>query len=189
MAAVRRSGRVTPAVLLVLALLAPAVAACSSSSKPAASGGTSAASSPTGAAGSSTGATGQTTTVTVTEKEFSLTPSQTQFAPGSYTFVASNGGSVTHALAISGPGVSTTQTSSVPPGGSARFTVTLQQGSYELWCPIDDHKALGMDLHIQVGGAASGSPTASGSATTSSTATGSPMTSSAAGATASSSAY
>ncbi|MCC9307812.1 copper-binding protein [Kitasatospora sp. RB6PN24] len=158
MTAVRRSSSVIPATLLALALLATATA-CSSGKAPAAGSG-----SPT--------AGGQGTTVTVTEKEYSLGLSQTQFTPGSYTFVADNAGTVAHALAISGPGVSLTQTPTISPGGKAQFTVTLQQGGYELWCPVDSHKALGMDTHIQVGAAGSASPTAGGAATTSSGTTG-----------------
>ncbi|MGC0318567.1 plastocyanin [Kitasatospora acidiphila] len=162
MAAVCRSRGLTPAALLTLAVLATATA-CSSGKAPAPG------SSPTGP-GSSPTAGGQAATVTVTEKEYSLGLSQTQVAPGTYTFVADNAGTIAHALAISGPGVSPTQTSAISPGSKAQFTVTLQQGSYELWCPIDGHKALGMDTHIRVGAAGSTSP--SGGATPSSTGAG-----------------
>lgn len=91
--------------------------------------------------------------MTVDEKEFSLTLSRTAFTVGTYTFVATDVGQVAHALAISGPGVSTTQTDTISPGGSARLTVTLEPGSYELWCPVGDHKGLGMDTHITVSAA------------------------------------
>jgi uncharacterized cupredoxin-like copper-binding protein len=162
MTAVRRS-RCVPAATLLLLLPLAAATACSSGSKAPAPGSSPPAGSPT--------ATGQAATVTVTEKEYSLGLSQTQFAPGSYTFVANNAGTVAHALAIAGPGVAATQTSAISPGGKAQLTVTLQQGSYELWCPIDGHRALGMDTHIQVGGAGSPSPTA-GATTPTSTGTG-----------------
>jgi uncharacterized cupredoxin-like copper-binding protein len=88
--------------------------------------------------------------VTVTETEYALQLSQTSFKPGTYTFMAKDAGHVSHALAISGPGVPTAQTSTIGPGSSANLTVTLQKGSYELWCPVDSHKGLGMDTHIQV---------------------------------------
>ncbi|GAA1952624.1 hypothetical protein [Kitasatospora viridis] len=162
MAAERRSRTVVPALLLALALpAAPLLTACSSSKSSGTASSTPATTAPATTSGPSS-STAAGTTVTVTEKEFSLALSQSQFAPGSYTFVGDNTGSVTHALAISGPGVSTVQTSSIPPGSKAQFTVTLQAGSYELWCPIDGHKALGMDTHIQVGGAST-SPSNTGS--------------------------
>jgi uncharacterized cupredoxin-like copper-binding protein len=36
------------------------------------------------------------------------------------------------------------------PGDSAELTVTLQKGSYEVWCSVDSHKEQGMDLTIDV---------------------------------------
>jgi plastocyanin len=75
---------------------------------------------------------------------------------------------VGHALAITGPGVPATRTDVLSPGGTAQLTVTLQAGSYELWCPVDGHKGLGMDTHIQVGAAATGTtPSPSTSTSTS----------------------
>jgi hypothetical protein len=53
----------------------------------------------------------------------------------------------------------------IPPGGKALLTVALKAGSHELWCPVDGHKALGMDTRIQVGGsgsAPSSSPSSGG---------------------------
>ncbi|GGQ53344.1 copper-binding protein [Kitasatospora griseola] len=151
---VRRSSVLTRTALVAAALMAAATACSSNGKSPTATN------SPTGGA---TG--GPAGTVTVTEKEYSLGFSEMQLTPGSHTFVAHNAGTTDHALAISGPGVATMQTSPIPPGGDAQFTVTLQQGSYELWCPIDDHKALGMDAHVQVGAGGTGSPAPTGGAT------------------------
>ncbi|MER5619091.1 hypothetical protein [Streptomyces sp. NPDC002215] len=94
--------------------------------------------------------------------------SQAQVAAGTVTFVVDNAGTLAHALAVSGSGVSEAHTSTIPPGGTSRLTVTLQPGSYELWCPIDKHKELGMDTHLQVGGNGPAS-TAPGSAAASAT--------------------
>jgi hypothetical protein len=33
------------------------------------------------------------------------------------------------------------------------LTVTLQPGRYEIHCPVDGHKTMGMDTHFTVGGA------------------------------------
>ncbi|WP_052434938.1 hypothetical protein [Streptacidiphilus melanogenes] len=146
-------GRLRPGLVVLALLVSVATAACSSSkSSNSASQPTtpSAAATTAAATGASAGATGGATTVTVTETEFTLHLSQTSFTPGSYTFVAKDDGHVSHALAIAGPGVPTTQTGTLDPGSSANLTVTLQKGSYELWCPVDSHKSLGMDTHIQV---------------------------------------
>ena len=42
------------------------------------------------------------------------------------------------------------KTPTISPGASTAVTVTLQKGSYEVYCPVDSHKAMGMDLHITV---------------------------------------
>jgi uncharacterized cupredoxin-like copper-binding protein len=90
------------------------------------------------------------TSVTASEKEFSITLSQTTFKAGTYTFHVTNAGSFGHNLTIKGPGVDTKATSALQPGQSGTLTVTLQTGSYELWCSVDSHKEQGMDLNITV---------------------------------------
>ena len=110
-----------------------------------------AASSPAAAApASSTSATATGTTVDVTEKEFSITLAQSTFQPGMYTFAVTNQGQFPHNLTIEGPGVDTTATATLQPGQSGDVTVTLQSGSYELWCSVDSHKDRGMDMTITV---------------------------------------
>lgn len=138
----------TTGALLVLA-------GCSSSSTSASLGTAGTAGTAPGSAAATTGGHVSGTSVTVDETEFALHLSQTSFPPGAYTFVAEDHGKISHALAIQGPGVPATQTKVLSPGGTAQLTVTLQAGSYDLWCPVDSHKELGMDTHIQVGGTAS----------------------------------
>lgn len=93
--------------------------------------------------------------VTVQMTEFHLALSRQTFTPGTYTFVAVNAGQTVHAIEVDGPGVSDQRTpGDVRPGQSASLTVTLQPGSYELYCPVDGHKSKGMDTHFTVAGAA-----------------------------------
>jgi uncharacterized cupredoxin-like copper-binding protein len=107
--------------------------------------------SPAPTAAATSGGGGQGTVVTVDEVDFKLNLSTTTFEPGTYTFVAKNTGQSTHALEIDGPGVADKKSDTIAPGASTMLTVTLQKGSYELYCPVDGHKALGMDTHITVG--------------------------------------
>lgn len=102
-----------------------------------------------GTSASAAGA-GPGTNVTVKETEYHLALSQSGFKAGTYTFKAEDQGTVSHALAINGPGVSTQQTSTVSPGGSTDLTVTLQKGTYQLYCPIPGHRQLGMQTTIKV---------------------------------------
>jgi uncharacterized cupredoxin-like copper-binding protein len=77
--------------------------------------------------------------------DFHLALSRESFPPGIYTFLAMNAGQTEHALVIAGPDVAGKRTPVLQPGQSAKLTTTLQPGSYELYCPVDGHKADGMD--------------------------------------------
>ncbi|MGW2491182.1 plastocyanin/azurin family copper-binding protein [Streptomyces sp. NPDC001606] len=99
----------------------------------------------------SSGTAGSGTRVTVTETEYALKLSRSSFTPGTYTFVSDNAGHITHALSIDGPGVEDAHTKTIAGGQHATLTVTLKKGTYDLYCPVDGHKQLGMDQHITVG--------------------------------------
>ena len=100
------------------------------------------------AAPAGSGSTG--TVVTANESDFKISLSSATFTPGRYTFIAKNVGQTAHALEIDGPGVSDRKTPTISPGASTPVTAALQKGSYEVYCPVDSHKAMGMDLHITV---------------------------------------
>ena len=103
-------------------------------------------------------------TVNLTLKEFSITP-MPKLKAGKVTFVAANKGTIPHALAVTGPGVSM-RTAPIAPGKTAKLTVTLRNGSYTIRCPLANHAALGMRLTAKVGGATS-APAPAPTATTS----------------------
>jgi len=92
----------------------------------------------------------KTTTVTVAEEEFTIVLSRKTFTAGRYTFMVANRGKLQHNLMINGPGVNHQGTRTLNSGQSGSVTVTLKRGSYELWCSVDGHKELGMDLKIKV---------------------------------------
>lgn len=122
-----------------------------------------------GVAGASTALTGNGKQVMATETDFKIQLSGASLQPGSTTFVVVNKGKVAHSLEVNGPGVSDMRIpGTIAPGSSKRLTVTLQKGSYEIYCPVDGHKGLGMDLHVTVGGSANGSMSGSGTTSTSS---------------------
>ena len=70
--------------------------------------------------------------------------------PGTYSIKAVNNGSIVHALEINGPGVSGKQTPTISPGQSSVLTVKLVAGTYDVFCPLPGHKALGMDTKLTV---------------------------------------
>lgn len=101
------------------------------------------------AAGPSTTASPSATTVTATETEYHIQLSQQSFTPGTYTFKAIDAGTTIHNLAITGPGVNEIS-HDLSPGQTTELTVTLKKGKYDIFCAIDDHKALGMNVNITV---------------------------------------
>jgi plastocyanin len=115
------------------------------------SGGSKNSASSTATSGSSGG--GVIKTVTIHETEYKLNPNTVSVAkPGTYAFNAVNEGTTGHALEVEGNGVET-KISTIDPGKSSTLKVTLpKNGTYEMYCPVDGHKALGMKGTITVGG-------------------------------------
>jgi uncharacterized cupredoxin-like copper-binding protein len=70
---------------------------------------------------------------------------------GKVTFVMSNpsGSGKPHAIAVEGHGVDK-DGKTVQPGGTSKITVTLKKGTYEFYCPVDGHKAAGMEGKVVV---------------------------------------
>ena len=113
-----------------------------------------------GAAVASAGpASAGATTVKATETDFHIALSKTAFKAGRYAFDAVNKGHTTHALMITGPGIKMDMTKDIGPGKSATLAVTLKNGAYDIYCPIPGHKALGMNVNINVGGTTSSGST------------------------------
>jgi uncharacterized cupredoxin-like copper-binding protein len=131
-------------LLVTAAAAAFALTGCSSTSGARVGGA-----SPTTASTASAAAKG--TPVSVVEKEFSISLTPATLTAGTHSFTVHNEGSFAHNLNIQGPGVSQQASATVSPGQSAVLTVTLEKGSYELWCSVDSHKDRGMDLMLSVG--------------------------------------
>ena len=101
-------------------------------------------------------------TIQISEKEFSLNPGTVTLPKaGTYEFDVTNDGSITHAFNVekSGGG-DEAKTGDVDPGSHKTVKFTFSAGgSYEMYCPVDGHKAQGMEGTIKVGGAAGGGTT------------------------------
>jgi uncharacterized cupredoxin-like copper-binding protein len=89
------------------------------------------------------------TRVDVTETEFSIAMPST-LAAGSYTFAVRNAGAAVHDLVVSQNGRDVATSATIPPGGSASLSVTLQRGTYVFYCNIDAHREHGMQRTVQV---------------------------------------
>ena len=101
-------------------------------------------------AGEST-TTASTQTITISETDFKLDPSTVTIdEAGTYEFEAVNDGETDHALEIEGNGVEK-KIDTLAPGESGTVTVDLEAGTYEMYCPIGNHRAMGMEGEISVG--------------------------------------
>lgn len=107
--------------------------------------------------------------VDVSATEFKFNPPDIQLdASGSYTFHLTNAGEFEHALEIEGQGVGE-GTDVIGGGESADVTVDLADGEYEIYCPVSNHREMGMEGTLTVGGgggAGTGSDTTEDETTT-----------------------
>jgi plastocyanin len=118
---------------------------------------------PLAACGSDDNGDGATTaaaageTIEVSATEFAFDPPTIELdQAGEYTFRLTNDGGAPHALEIEGAGIEEAATDTIGPGETAELTVELQDGEFEMYCPVDGHRDQGMEGTLVVGGAAAG---------------------------------
>jgi plastocyanin len=95
---------------------------------------------------------GSGSSIPVSLQDFSIDPST--ISPregGTVTFSVVNKGPSPHALEIDGNGVEE-ETETLSTGDHADLTVDLKPGTYEIYCPIGDHRSRGMEGKLVVRG-------------------------------------
>jgi uncharacterized cupredoxin-like copper-binding protein len=124
----------------------------SASSTPAAAPAKSTPAAPASTTSSSSAAAGGGAAVTVGESEFKLSPADAKTKAGKVTITIKNTGKTLHALALekAGPGGKDVVSDPVPPGQTKTLTVKLKAGKVEWYCPIGNHKSLGMKGDLTV---------------------------------------
>jgi uncharacterized cupredoxin-like copper-binding protein len=113
---------------------------------------TSNASSNASTTGTAAAATGPGGTVNLAATDYKFNPSDPTVKSGQVTFKETNDGQTTHSLEIEDvtPGKDQELEGQVAPGQSGTLTVNLKPGKYEFYCPISNHKQLGMVGEITV---------------------------------------
>lgn len=116
--------------------------------------------------GTETGATGEATqptgapvaTISVREMEFELDPANPRIdETGTVLFEISNEGEVEHNLEVETPQGEFELEENIAPGESATLEVELSEpGEYVWYCPVGNHRELGMEGRITVAGGGSG---------------------------------
>lgn len=91
------------------------------------------------------------TTVQIILEDGRIVPPTTPIPPGPVVVTASNGGTSAHNLHIEGPGVSRAADQDLAPGTTQSISVTLQQGTYTIYCPLADHRERGESITLTTG--------------------------------------
>jgi uncharacterized cupredoxin-like copper-binding protein len=144
----RLTGRFA-ALLAIGAAIAVPVVGCGGSSNDNSTSNAATQGSTNGTAAQATGPGG---TVNLTATDFKFDPSDTTVKSGQVTLNEKNDGQVTHSLEIEDvtPGHDQELEGDVSPGSSGKLTVNLAPGKYEFYCPIDNHKEMGMEGELTV---------------------------------------
>jgi plastocyanin len=102
-----------------------------------------------GGGGGGSGGGGET--IDVSETDFKLDPADPTVKAGQVTINATNDGQTTHNIEIEGNGIEeTTLPNDLAPGDNGSLTVDLKPGTYEWYCPVANHKDLGMKGEVTV---------------------------------------
>jgi uncharacterized cupredoxin-like copper-binding protein len=101
----------------------------------------------------------QSADTTISLIDFALDPDEVSVDEGgNTTFRVVNDGQTEHALEIEGAGIEE-ETDVLGPGESAELTVELEEGEYELYCPVGNHREQGMEGTLTVGSGTAGAST------------------------------
>jgi len=89
--------------------------------------------------------------VDLTATDFKFDPSEPAVKSGEVSFTLKNDGQTEHSLEIEDvDGEDVEIEGDVSPGSSGTLTANLAPGSYEFYCPVGNHKEMGMTGEITV---------------------------------------
>jgi plastocyanin len=98
-----------------------------------------------------------TVQVSLTEFEIDMPDS---IPAGPTTFEITNNGTVEHNFEVEGQDVEEELETNLQPGETGTLELDLAPGTYEIYCPVDDHEGQGMSLTLTVTEAETDSDTA-----------------------------
>ena len=87
--------------------------------------------------------------VKVSGTDFKFNPANFTVRSGEVTFDFSNDGQAPHALEVEGQGLEE-ETATLNAGQSERLRVNLRPGRYTIYCPVGNHRELGMEGTVTV---------------------------------------
>lgn len=89
-------------------------------------------------------------TVLVTLSDGHLATQQATFPEGPVVLTVANAGKEVHSLHVEGPGVSKALDGTLLGDASGSLEVVFQKGTYELYCPVADHRTKGETLTVTI---------------------------------------
>jgi plastocyanin len=90
-------------------------------------------------------------TINVSLVDYRLDPADPTVKAGQVSIKATNDGQVPHSIEVEGPNGDQELESDLSPGDSGTLTVDLSKpGTYEWYCPVGNHKEMGMEGEITV---------------------------------------
>jgi uncharacterized cupredoxin-like copper-binding protein len=137
------------ALFVIAAAIAVPVAGCGGGDDDNSTSADTGGATPATTTGGAGGGAGQT--VDMTAADFKFDPSDTTVKSGNVTFNLKNQGQAPHSLEIEDVnGQDQEIEGDVAPGQSGTLTVNLPPGKYEFYCPVANHKDMGMEGDITV---------------------------------------
>ena len=121
-----------------------------------------------GGAGTSEAGAAPSGSLSVSATDFAFAPADLTAEAGEVSIELVNDGDAPHAVSLAGNGVEASS-ATIDVGETTTLTVELEDGTYEIWCPIDGHRDFGMvgTLTVDAGGAEPNGETETGTDTSS----------------------
>ena len=88
-----------------------------------------------------------TTEVGLTEYQIEM---PTSLSAGSQTFRVTNNGTTEHNFEVEGQGIEQEFETNLSPGETQTMQLDLAPGTYEVYCPVGNHRDQGMELQLTV---------------------------------------
>ncbi len=108
--------------------------------------------------GESGGTSAADQSIQVAAIDFRFHPADIKVDPGALSIDLRNDGQAPHAIEVEGNGVEE-ESDTIGPGESTTLDLDLDEGTYEVYCPVDGHKARGMVGTLTVGSGGAGATT------------------------------
>lgn len=97
------------------------------------------------------GDTAEANAVSVLLTEFTI-DMPAEIPAGPTTFEISNAGTIEHSFEIEGQGIEEELEQNLQPGETQTLELDLAPGTYEIYCPVDEHADKGMEMELTVTG-------------------------------------